>query len=232
MPNLGFLRRVAPPSERNYPVAAWLMPKRGNPSSIETGVAIGAFEASGARVIPILILAFALAMDAFAVSVVRGSTQGHNLLNGLQVAATFGLAQGLMPLVGWGLGYTFSETFQQVDHWIAFGLLLILGVRMINEGRSTDKLDSTSSSSALLVLIVAAFATSVDAAAAGITLPLMGVSIPLACFAIGAVTAVLCLFGYLLGGSVSSKVGKRAEILGGAILIALGARILFQHTIG
>jgi putative Mn2+ efflux pump MntP len=179
----------------------------------------------------LFVLAFALAMDAFAVSVVRGSARDHHISEGLRLAVVFGLAQGLMPLVGWGLGVTFADAFKQIDHWIAFVLLAVLGVRMTKEGLSADEPASQGRTGpAVLSLIVAAFATSIDAAAAGITLPLLGVAVPLACLTIGATTAVICLIGYEIGGKASLHVGKWAEVLGGIILIGLGTRILIQHV--
>jgi putative Mn2+ efflux pump MntP len=181
--------------------------------------------------IALLVLAIALAMDAFAVSVVRGSVRAHRTSEGLRIAAAFGLAQGLMPLIGWWLGIAFASTFKQIDHWIAFVLLSGLGVRMIKEGLSAEQpREQDRIGTALLGLIVAAFATSIDAAAAGITLPLLGVAVPLACLTIGATTAVICFIGYQIGGKVSLRVGKWAEALGGVILIALGSRILVQHV--
>lgn len=179
----------------------------------------------------LMILAFALSMDAFAVSLVRGSVRGHHASEGLQIAVAFGLAQGLMPLIGWWLGITFAGTFQQIDHWIAFVLLGVLGARMIGEGLSKEEVGAKDRSrSAILTLIVSAFATSIDAAAAGITLPMLGVAVPVACLAIGGTTAVICFIGYEIGGKASLHVGKWAEVLGGTILIGLGTRILVQHV--
>lgn len=180
--------------------------------------------------VALLVLAFALAMDAFAVSVVRGSIVGHRPAEGLRVSAAFGLAQGSMPLIGWWLGVAFAGTFEQIDHWIAFVLLLALGARMITGGLSEDETaEPDRASYAFIALTVAALATSIDAAAAGVTLPLLGVAVSLACLIIGATTAVICFVGYQIGAKVSPRVGKWAEVLGGAILIALGSRILIVH---
>ena len=177
----------------------------------------------------LFILALALAMDAVAVSLVRGSAEGHNLSEAINLGAVFGLAQGLMPLVGWVLGVAFAGAFQSFDHWIAFSLLGLLGVRMIHEGLTGDDTKEVQTSASVLSLLVAAFATSIDAAAAGITLPLLGVAIPVACLVIGFTTGALCTAGYLFGTKVSSKTGKWAEIVGGLVLLGLGTRILIQH---
>jgi putative Mn2+ efflux pump MntP len=182
----------------------------------------------------LLILAFALAMDAFAVSIVRGSARGHHLSEGLKLAFAFGIAQGLMPLIGWGLGLAFAEPFKRVDHWIAFGLLSILGIRLLWEGLfGADEPGSSPNKQNLgLGLLVSAFATSIDAAAAGVTLPLLGVAVPVACLVIAAMTGVICLLGYILGSKVSPVAGKRAEIVGGFVLVGLGIKILVEHLNG
>ena len=180
--------------------------------------------------IALLILALALAMDALAVSLVRGSAEGHNPREALKLGVTFGLAQGLMPLVGWLLGVAFADTFRSIDHWVAFALLALLGVRMLHQGVAGEE-DAVAqrSGASVLSLLVAAFATSIDAAAAGITLPLFGVAIPAACLVIGITTGVLCTAGYMVGGIISRRAGKWAEIAGGLVLLALGTQILLKH---
>ena len=181
----------------------------------------------------LLILAFALAMDAFAVSIVRGSVGPHRISEGFRIALAFGIAQGIMPLIGWWLGIAFADDFKRFDHWIAFVLLAVLGVRMIREGLSAPETspEDDKPGSPILSLVVAAFATSIDAAAAGLALPLLGMAVPIACLTIGATTAVLCFIGYLIGGRASLSLGKRAEVLGGLILIGLGFRILIAHAL-
>ena len=177
----------------------------------------------------LVVLSIGLAMDAFAVSLVRGSVGSRSALRALEIGASFGLAQGLMPLIGWGLGRAFQGTFQAVDHWIAFVLLLVLGARMLREATADTEGAGTAAGHHFLGLAIAALATSVDAAAAGIALPLLGVAIPLACVTIGATTAVLCTIGYAIGSRVSATLGKRAELVGGLVLIVLGIKILVDH---
>ena len=180
--------------------------------------------------VALLILAVALAMDALAVALVRGSVAGHHPSEAIRLGLSFGVAQGVMPLVGWSLGIAFSDTFRSVDHWIAFGLLVWLGVRMAQAGLGWDDPEVvTRTGVPASGLLVAAFATSIDAAAAGVTLPLLGVALPIACLVIGATTAVLCTAGYLVGARVSPLAGKRAEVAGGIVLIALGSKILLEH---
>jgi putative Mn2+ efflux pump MntP len=178
----------------------------------------------------LLILALALAMDALAVSLVRGSAEGHNTREALKLGLTFGLAQGLMPLVGWLLGVAFADTFRSIDHWVAFSLLGLLGLRMLYQGVMAEEDAAPNRPGAsVLSLAAAAFATSIDAAVAGITLPFFGVAIWAACLIIGLTTAALCTAGYMVGGIMSRRAGKWAEIAGGIVLLALGTNILVEH---
>jgi putative Mn2+ efflux pump MntP len=179
--------------------------------------------------IPLLVLALALAMDAFAVSLVRGSFEGQSVAQAMKLGLLFGLAQGLMPLAGWALGLAFADTFKSFDHWIAFTLLGILGLRMIREGLSEDAGPGSPKAMSTASLFVAALATSIDAAAAGVALPLLGIWMPLACLVIGIVTGTLCVGGYLVGGRITVRAGRRAEIAGGFVLILLGVKILIEH---
>lgn len=174
-------------------------------------------------------LAFALAMDAFAVSLVRGCTGDRSWLRAIELGLIFGLAQGLMPLLGWAVGEAFGSSFRSFDHWIAFLLLSLLGGRMAFEALSKGEPTNVGHHGRWLGLLTAAFATSIDAAAAGLTLPLFGIWLPTACLIIGATTAFLCAFGYLAASFVGVRAGKAAELLGGLVLIALGLRILVTH---
>ena len=180
--------------------------------------------------LPIVLLAFALAMDAFAVALVQGAAGRLGVAGAARIALVFGLAQGVMPLLGWAMGLAFADIFQRVDHWVAFALLAILGIRMIREGLRQEPDAPEVKRIFLLSLLVSGLATSIDAAAAGMMLPLLGQPIPVACFVIGATTAALSFAGALLGRRVGYRAGKRAEIVGGALLIALGLKILLEHV--
>lgn len=180
----------------------------------------------------LVLLALALSADAFAAALCRGA--GHRDRSGwadaLTVGAAFGAAQGLMPLIGWGLGVAFASVIASVDHWIAFGLLAFLGVRMIREGLKRDEPGCEDVSGPTgAALLVAALATSIDAAAAGVSLPLLSVPVAVSCATIGAVTFVLSTAGVRLGGMLGARIGKRAEVLGGLALVALGTKILIEH---
>lgn len=184
----------------------------------------------------ILVLSVGLAMDALAVALVRGSVGRHQPLRALEVGLAFGLAQGLMPLLGWGVSLVFAGAVEAFDHWLAFVLLSALGVRMLYEAWRGDGEGGGEGTAAAgprrsyyFGLLMAALATSVDAAAAGLTLPLLDVPIAVSCLVIGGVTAVLCTAGYWLGVRATPRSGKRAEVVGGVVLIALGVKILVEH---
>jgi putative Mn2+ efflux pump MntP len=174
----------------------------------------------------VFVLALALAMDAFAVSLAQGAASRIRIGEALKLALAFGAAQAVMPLIGWGLGTAFAGWIESVDHWIAFGLLTALGLNMIRASRQDTQADPALTG---WHLFAAAIATSIDAAAAGITLPLLAVPVGWACAIIGIVTAVLCFAGALGGHHVGKRFEGRAEIFGGLVLIALGVKILAEH---
>jgi putative Mn2+ efflux pump MntP len=142
------------------------------------------------------------------------------------VGIAFGVAQGLMPLIGWGLGVAFQDAFQLVDHWIAFVLLGGLGIRMITASRKqqTQPLPSIAKGWQLVTL---AIATSIDAA--GMTIAMLDVPVAVACIIIAAITFLLSTGGVLLGRAAGSRLGSTAGIVGGFILIILGTKILIEH---
>lgn len=178
--------------------------------------------------IALFVLAIALAMDAFAVSVCQGAAARHGWREALRMGGAFGLAQGVMPAFGWALGVALAGVIEAVDHWIAFLLLGFLGLKMIYEGFQADDealrvaLDNRG-------LFLAAIATSIDAAAAGVTLPTLNLPVLLSCVVIAVVTGLFCVIGVLSGARLGQRFGKRAEIAGGLVLIALGTRTLGQH---
>ncbi len=167
-------------------------------------------------------------MDAFAVAVSQGAANRADGAAALRIAVAFGVAQAVMPLIGWSLGALFVAVISSVDHWIALALLGYLGLRMIKEGLGRDEADKAASLGGW-ALLAASLATSVDAAVAGVTLPMFGVPVLLACVAIGVTTAVLSYAGVYFGAAVGARLGKTAEVAGGIILIGLGARIFIEH---
>ncbi len=185
----------------------------------------------------LLLLALALAMDAFAVAIVRGAAGRHRIRYALETGLAFGVAQGIMPLAGWAIGSLFMRWIEAVDHWIAFGLLSFLGVRMLVEALSgeddAEQAEAAGQSDRLgsywWALFAAAVATSIDAAAAGLTLDLFATPIWLSCLVIGAVTAALCIPAYWFAARIGSRIGHLAEAVGGIVLVGLGAKILLEH---
>lgn len=180
----------------------------------------------------ILLIAVGVSADAFAVSLSQGVTlRRFRWRDALLIAGLFGLFQALMPLLGWLLGKGFADAISGVDHWIAFGLLALIGGKMLWEAfHDDDEEDDDEPSLDLRGLLILAVATSIDALAVGVSFAVLPVNLPLALVLIGVVTFVISLIGVRLGRSVGSWLGKPAEILGGVILIGIGVRILLSHT--
>lgn len=174
-----------------------------------------------------LLLAFALAMDAFAVALTQGARFRPDARGALTIALTFGVFQAVMPLIGWGIGAVAFEYIEAVDHWIAFGLLAFLGVRMLGGHVGEEEAARALTGRALLV---AGVATSVDALAAGITLPTLDAAPFIATALIGIVTFVMSGAGVALGRVAGDRWGEWAERAGGVILIGLGTKILAEHS--
>ena len=174
-----------------------------------------------------LALAVALAMDAFAVALTQGARFRHDWRSVAAISLAFGLFQGGMPLAGWLLGSFALPLVAAWDHWIAGGLLVALGAQMIwfgeHEGDGPARLSG-------FALLAAAIATSIDAFAAGITLPAMDLPPLATCALIAIVTAFLSAVAIALGQRAGDRFGRHAEVAGGVMLIFLGIRIVFEHT--
>ena len=173
-----------------------------------------------------ILLGLALAMDAFAVALTQGARFRPGLRGAVTIAATFGAFQAAMPLIGWGIGALGMAYLAAASHWIAFGLLAFLGARML-----TGHVGEEEAACALTgqALITAGLATSVDALAAGITLPTLDAAPLVAVSLIGGITFALSLAGVSLGRRAGDAFGPWAERAGGVILIALGCKILAEH---
>lgn len=164
-------------------------------------------------------------MDATAVAAARGLVRrGREILI---LPLLFGLFQAGMAALGWGLGAWGGKYVEAYDHWIAFGLLVAIGGKMLYEAWKGE--EAKEDKAGLGTYVVLALATSIDAAAAGITLPLVPVSPGVSILLIGAITAVCSALGYVGGRAVGARLGNRLEILGGLVLIGLGVRVLVQH---
>lgn len=170
-------------------------------------------------------------MDAFAVSVCKGlSVQKVKPKHYLTVAAYFGGFQALMPLLGYLLGVRFEAMVANVDHWIAFVLLGLIGANMVRESRAgEEKLDDSFTVSTMLILAVA---TSIDALAIGVTFAFLGVNIVEAIILIGITTGIISGVGLKIGNVFGSHYKSKAEMAGGIVLILMGIKILVQHLLG
>ncbi len=182
----------------------------------------------------ILMLALGLAMDATAVAAARGlAAPTVRARDALLVAVYFGGSQALMPVLGWGLGQQLGPAVEAVDHWIAFVLLSLIGGKMMWEARGEpEPVDASENLFALWPMFVLAVATSIDAFAVGVTLPMLGAPFLRSIVTIGLVTAGLSVAGLFAGRHLGARLGKRLDFAGGLVLLGLGTRILVQHLTG
>ncbi len=180
----------------------------------------------------LIVTAIALSMDAFAVAIGKGlSAQRVRVRHGLIVGAYFGGFQALMPLIGFLLASGFANYIRTVDHWIAFALLALIGANMIREALSTDE-EEVNASFALRTMLPLALATSIDALATGVSFAVTGTNIWIAISIVGTTTFAFSMVGVKIGSIFGAKYQKKAELVGGIILIALGVKILIEHLIG
>ena len=177
----------------------------------------------------IVVIGIGLAMDAFAVSICKGlSMKKINWKKSIIIALYFGIFQALMPVLGYFLGSTFSSFVQNVDHWIAFILLAIIGGNMIKDS-TDDEIEKRNDKVDVKTMVILAIATSIDALAVGVTFAFFEVNILLAISIIGIITFVLSLLGVIIGNKFGDKFQNRAELAGGIILIIIGLKILLEH---
>lgn len=183
--------------------------------------------------ITIFLLAVALAMDAFAVSLSTGVTMCKmHLRHALRMAAFFGAFQALMPIAGWAVGRFAAKYVQAFDHWIAFVLLAVIGGKMVYEAmRAKDDPADTKKQDPhnVYILLTLAVATSIDAAAVGISLSFLNVDIIMPSIIIGVITFFISLLGTAIGCRVGDYFGSKVEIAGGLVLIGIGIKILVEH---
>ena len=180
----------------------------------------------------LFIAAVCLSMDAFAVSICKGlSMKKATLKNAMTCGLWFGVFQGLMPLIGFFLGSMFSEAIESFDHWIAFALLAIIGINMIREALGDGEEETADADLSFKTMLVLAIATSIDALAVGISLSMAGdVNILAAVLLIGITTCVISAAGVKIGNVCGCRYEKKAQIVGGVILILLGVKILLEHV--
>ncbi|MEG4086885.1 manganese efflux pump MntP family protein [Microcoleus sp. POL10_C6] len=177
-----------------------------------------------------ILLSLGLAADAFAVAVSSGLAIKHMKVNkALKIALFFGGFQALMPVIGWLIGLSFSFLITPIDHWIAFGLLSFIGGRMIYESLQSEECEKKFNPLDTGTLITLSVATSIDALAVGLGFAVLKDSIAPAVTAIGFITFFLAFAGVFIGHKCGNLFANKIEIVGGAILIFIGSRILFMH---
>ncbi len=177
-------------------------------------------------------LGASLSVDAFAASLGKGAVeQKGRWRDALRVGLVFGFFEAVTPAIGYFLGYMLNGLIADYDHWVAFGLLFAVGSYMIREAILNHDAPASEPGNETNYwrLATTAIATSIDAAAVGISLALMDVNVWVACLVIGGVTTVVATSGVMLGKHMGPYLGRYAGILGGLVLIAIGASILFQH---
>lgn len=182
-----------------------------------------------------LLLAFGMSMDAFAASIGKGATlHKPKFSEALRTGLIFGAIETLTPLVGWGLGMLASRFVLEWNHWVAFILLLFLGGRMVIEGirGNGDEECEPLQRHGFWLLVTTAIATSLDAMAVGVGLAFLQVNIVATALAIGCATLTMSTLGMMIGRFIGPLLGKRAEILGGIVLIGIGVQILWTHFAG
>jgi putative Mn2+ efflux pump MntP len=183
--------------------------------------------------INIFAIAVALAMDAFAVSIVTGvNLKNVSFRQTFRLSWHFGFFQAMMPVIGWGAGLSVRSYIERYDHWIAFALLAFVGIHMIKEAFDHDtsekrKKDHTKG----ITLVILSIATSIDALAVGFSLSLLGVSIWTPAIIIGIVAGIFTIIGLQIGEKIGSakQLSRYAETIGGGVLIAIGLNILHEH---
>jgi len=189
---------------------------------------------------PIFTLALvclALSTDAFAAALARGAQQRtHDAVQAIRVGSVFGLSEGLMFLLGWGLAHSVAAYAQAFDHWIALVLLAAIGCLMVREGLQDEPDEANTDGRpaqrrTALGTMLTAIGTSIDAAAVGVAMALAGTSVWLA-LAIGVTSFVMSALGYFIGPALGVRFGQRAEIGGGIVLIIIGLSIFYSHMTG
>ena len=179
-------------------------------------------------ILALSLVALGLAMDAFSVAICKGlAMKKMELKKSVIIGLYFGAFQGIMPIIGYLLGSSFSEKIVEYDHWIAFGLLMLIGINMIRE--AFDKDEEVNDKVDFKSMIWLAIATSIDALTVGVTFSFLEVNVWFAALLIGITTYVLSVLGVMIGSKFGAKYKAGAEATGGVILILMGVKILLKH---
>jgi len=185
-----------------------------------------------AMAVPVVFLALSMSTDAFAAAIAKGARLDRpSLGEALRTGLIFGSIEAATPLIGWAMGKAASRFIASFDHWIAFGILTLVGAKMIWDALRREPDEEKPSSHSLAVLVVTAIGTSIDALAVGVTLAIIGANIIVNALAIGTATFIMVTIGTMMGRSLGEKFGHWAEAAGGVVLIAIGTAILVEHTL-
>lgn len=184
--------------------------------------------------ITLVLIGLAMSTDAFAAAIGKGAAmQKPHFFQALCIGILFGFVEAVTPVIGWLIGSAATQWISGWNHWIAFTLLIVLGSRMIWEGCKKEEAqsDTSTKNQSFWMLSLTALATSIDAMAVGVGLAFVDVSIVEAALMIGLATTIMVTTGILLGRALGRMIGKRAEIIGGLVLILVGVTILYEHLI-
>lgn len=182
------------------------------------------------EIFTIFLIAISLSFDTFAVSISSGLIlRKIDFFNATKIALTLALFQSVMPVLGWLAGSGIKSYAEDFDHWIAFGILGLLGGKMIYESFTSNPEERSFNPLDIKVMIGMAIATSIDALIVGFSFALLDFKIAVSVGIIGIVTYIVAMLGMLFGKKIGSRMGKRMEILGGIMLFLIGLKILIEH---
>lgn len=184
-----------------------------------------------------ILLALGMSVDAFAAALARGAGSLHyTWRQTVKTALIFGIVETITPLIGWLVGSIAQKFIAEYDHWLAFGLLLTLGLKMIwgalhddDDDDEAAAADKNRTDTTLLLTVITAIATSIDSMVVGVGLAFLDANIWLTALAIGTSTTIMAAIGLRLGRLLGQKIGSRAEMAGGVVLIGIGTFILLEH---
>lgn len=178
----------------------------------------------------VFLIGLGLSMDAFSVSVTNGMClERAGIRDAVKISFMYAFFQFLMPVIGFLAGNVFKDVINSVDHWIAFCLLLFIGIKMISEAFEKKNEKNECQKIGLKLLLIQAVATSIDALAVGISFAALKMPVISSSLMIGLITFVICFIGVYIGKKVGNLLKGKAEILGGVILIGIGVKILIEH---
>ena len=182
------------------------------------------------ELLTIIFVALALSMDAFVVSMIFGLKAGENKTKiALKAGVFFGLFQAVMPLLGWAIGFFMKKAINDYAYWVAFGLLFLIGLKMIYETTKNKHIPKEFNTESIWVMLTLSIATSIDALAVGVSFALLKIHILFAAAIIGVVTFGVSFAGVSAGKKLCRLMGNKTEVVGGIILIAIGLKILIEH---